>query len=100
MRVLVAEDDAGRVVGLLALSYRAQLRLAGTLVTIDELVVAQRARGRGVGRALLDRAKTIATELGATRVELSTNRARESFSRGFYTKNGFVEVGSAVMRLK
>jgi N-acetylglutamate synthase-like GNAT family acetyltransferase len=100
IRVLVAEDESARVVGLLALSHRPQLRLAGTLVTIDELVVAQGARGRGVGRTLIERAKAIAAELGAKRVELLTNRTRESYSRGFYVKNGFVEASSAVMRLK
>jgi len=32
------------------------------------------------------------------RVELTTNRTRESYARAFYTKNGFSEVNSAVMR--
>ena len=100
IRVLVAEDASGRVVGVLSLSHRPQLRLGGTLVTVDELVVAQGARGSGVGRALLDHARSVAAELGAKRLELLTNRTRESYLRGFYTKNGFVEVASAVMRLK
>ena len=100
IRVLVAEDESRRVVGLLALSHRPQLRLAGTLVTVDELVVAQDARGSGVGRALIDHARSVAAELGAKRLELQTNRTRESYARGFYTKSGFTEVNSAVMRLK
>jgi N-acetylglutamate synthase-like GNAT family acetyltransferase len=99
MRVLVADGEHGRIVGMLALSHRPQLRLGGTLVTIDELVVTARERGCGVGRALLERAKALAAELGACRLELHTNRTRESYLRGFYAKNGFMEVNSAVMRL-
>jgi GNAT superfamily N-acetyltransferase len=100
MRVLVAEDANRRVVGMLSLSHRPQLRLGGTLVTIDELVVAERARGSGVGRALLRRAQDIASDTGALRVELTTNRTRESYERAFYAKNGFIEANSAVMRSK
>ena len=100
IRVLVAENESGRIIGMLALSHRPQLRLGGTLVTVDELVVTADQRGRGVGRALLEGAKAIARELGARRLELMTNRSRETYSRGFYTKNGFAEANSAVMRLK
>jgi GNAT superfamily N-acetyltransferase len=99
MKVIVAEDDTGAIVGMASVSIRPQLRLTSDLVTIDELVVAGRARGAGVGRALLDHAKAIAEELGAGRLELETNRARESYRREFYVKNGFVEANSAVMRI-
>jgi N-acetylglutamate synthase-like GNAT family acetyltransferase len=100
MRIFVAQNESGRLIGMLALSHRPQLRLGGTLVTIDELVVTEDTRARGVGRALLDRAKDLAKELGARRIELLTNRTRESYARGFYTKNGFTEANSAVMRMK
>lgn len=33
------------------------------------------------------------------RLELETNRARESYLRRFYVKNGFTEADSAVMRI-
>jgi len=98
MRVLIAEDETGRILGMISLSHRPQLRLGGTLVTIDELIVAPNARGSGVGRALLDHAREIARNLDARRIELSTNRTRESYARGFYAKNGFSEANSAVMR--
>ncbi len=98
MRVLVAEAH-GAVLGVLTLSHRVQLRLAGRIATIDELVVTAGARGAGVGRALLEEAKREARALGAQRVQLQTNRARESYLRGFYRKNGFVEVPSATLRL-
>jgi GNAT superfamily N-acetyltransferase len=100
MALLLAEDSLGRVVGLASISHRPQLRLAGILVSLDELVVADEARGQGVGRALLDQVKSIAKTLGAARLELETNRARVSYQRSFYLKNGFVEVDSAVLRFQ
>ncbi len=96
-QVVLAECE-GHVVGLMSLGAKPQLRLAGIVVTIDELVVSERARDAGVGAELLAFAKAEATRLGAHRLELHTARARPSYARGFYVKNGFEEVDSAVMR--
>lgn len=86
------------VVGLLAMTHKPQLRLAGALLTIDEIVVAESARGAGIGGRLMEHAKVAALRVGARRVELHTQRARASYERGFYVKNGFVEMDAAVMR--
>ncbi|MBN8613712.1 MAG: GNAT family N-acetyltransferase [Deltaproteobacteria bacterium] len=91
-------DVETEVVGLLTTTVRSQLRLAGLEMTVEELVVREHVRGRGVGRALLDRAKAEARRLGVLRVQLTTNRTRDVYVRGFYPKNGFVEAPSAVMR--
>jgi GNAT superfamily N-acetyltransferase len=99
MLVIVAEDDNEEVIGLATVSNRPQLRLMRSLVTIDEFVIAEHARGHGVGRELLKAAIAMAKKLGAGRLELETNRARESYRRGFYIKNGFKEADSAVMRI-
>jgi GNAT superfamily N-acetyltransferase len=98
--VLLAENETGQSIGLMTLSHRPQLRLAGTILCIDELVVADEARGLGVGHALLTQARQIAIKLNAKRIELHTNRARESYRRQFYVKNGFTEANSALMRLE
>src|SRR6202008_3421012 len=95
----VAEDEDENIVGLASISNRPQLRLTGNLVTIDEFVIAADARGKGIGRELLNGAVAMAKKLGARRLELETNRARESYRRGFYVKNGFSEADSAVMRI-
>lgn len=99
MRAWIAEDG-GRVVGLATLSCRPQLRLGGLIATVDELVVTAGARGRGVGAALLAAARDEAARLGASRLELVTNKRREAYARAFYPKNGFREVESAVMRVE
>lgn len=99
MKVIIAEAEDGRIAGIASVTVRPQLRLTANLITIDELVVAGGARGRGVGRALLDHVKAIAVDASAGRLELETNRARESYRREFYVKNGFAETNSAVMRI-
>jgi GNAT superfamily N-acetyltransferase len=99
MLLIVAEDENEEVIGLASISNRPQLRLTGNLVTIDEFVIAADARGKGVGRELLNGAIAMAKKLGARRLELETNRARESYRREFYVKNGFSEADSAVMRI-
>ncbi|MBX7194091.1 MAG: GNAT family N-acetyltransferase [Sandaracinaceae bacterium] len=91
----VDEDD---VLGLATTTVCLQLRLAGRELTLEELVVRERARGRGVGRALVAHVKDEATRLGVVRVQLTTNTHRDVYLRRFYPKNGFVEASSAVMR--
>ncbi|MDD5657936.1 MAG: GNAT family N-acetyltransferase, partial [Elusimicrobia bacterium] len=88
----------GRLIGLLAWSLRPMLHIAGRLFRIDELVVSNAARGQGVGRELLRAAHELARRRGALRIELLTNRKRESYRRGFYAKNGFDEADTAVFR--
>jgi GNAT superfamily N-acetyltransferase len=96
----VERDERGesRVAGMMSLSCRPQLRLARPVMTVEEMVVTEAARGTGAGSALLATAKDEARRLGAGRLELHTARGRPSYERGFYVKNGFREVDSAVMR--
>lgn len=99
MMLMLAEDGDGEVIGLASISHRPQLRFSGDIMSIDELVVADSARGRGVGRDLLNAVKAIAEKMGVRRLELETSRKRESYRREFYIKNGFTEADSAVMRI-
>jgi len=91
-------EDGDAALGMITTTLRPQLRLAGPELTIEELVVRRDAQGRGVGRFLLEHAKAEAARHGALRVQLTTNRTREVYTRGFYPKNGFTEAPSAVMR--
>lgn len=99
MEVIVATDSMDRPIGMACFSHRPQLRLGGRIGTIDELVVADAWRARGVGRELMARTVARAKVLGCKRVELTTHRGRESYRRSFYEKNGFTEANSAVLRL-
>jgi len=100
MILLLAETEDAGVIGFASLSHRPQLRLGGTLLTVDELAVTEAAGGLGVGRLLLAETRKIAEELGARRLQIDQRRSRDSYRRGFYVKNGFEEADSAVFRFK
>jgi GNAT superfamily N-acetyltransferase len=91
-------ERGGEVLGLVTTMVQPQLRLAGVQLTIEELVVHERARGTGVGRTLVAHVQEEARRVGARRVELTTNRTRPVYLRGFYPSCGFAEASSAVMR--
>lgn len=99
MEVIVAADSLDKPIGLITLSHRPQLRMKGRIATIDELVVTERWRRKGVGRTLVRRAIERAKSLSVKRVELLTHLGRNEMPRAFYESCGFAEADSAVMRL-
>jgi GNAT superfamily N-acetyltransferase len=99
MDVLVAADPLDKPIGLITLSHRPQLRMKGRIATIDELVVAQAWRRKGIGRTLVKRALERAKALTARRVELHTHKGRAEMAKAFYEACGFSEVDSVVMRV-
>jgi len=84
--LLVARDDEGAVVGSLTLVlYRIPTRLEGT---IQDVVVDEAARGRGVGEALTREAQRIGAEAGVGSIRLSSRPHREAANR-LYRRLGF-----------
>lgn len=77
--VTVAQDDEGRILGFIARDGE----------RIHALYVARRAAGQGVGKALLDHAKT-----RTDRLTLSTGAANRA-ARKFYRREAFVETPPA-----
>lgn len=98
MGILVALTE-NKISGYLAYSFKPQLRLTGFSMEIDELSVSTSFRNYGIGSKLIERVKSIAKENNIKRIILATNRERESYTRGFYQKNGFIEKNSAWMKL-
>jgi len=97
---IIVEDIRGHLAGFISYSFKPLLRLNAKSLEIDELHVLSNYRGNGVGAALVDHIKNIAKINSVKRIILSTNRERESYARGFYSKLGFVEVNSAWMRME
>ncbi len=62
--------------------------LLGTKAWIDDVVVAESARGHGLGKTLVTHAIDIAREQGAEYVDLTSRPARQSANR-LYRKMGF-----------
>jgi ribosomal protein S18 acetylase RimI-like enzyme len=83
--VLAARDDEG-IVGLLTLAvFRAP---TGLRAWIEDVVVDEAVRGRGIGEALTREAVRLAGERGARTVDLTSRPSREAANR-MYEKAGF-----------
>ncbi|MFP4284666.1 MAG: GNAT family N-acetyltransferase [Desulfovermiculus sp.] len=97
LHVFLAADNV-QCLGLITLRTQVCLRLAGTLATIEELVVHPRARGLGIGCCMLQWAKDTAKEMQAVRLEVAISTSRQSYERRFYLKNGFFLARSRLYR--
>jgi ribosomal protein S18 acetylase RimI-like enzyme len=85
-RLLLAEDDAGAIVGSLTLVL---FRIpTGVRAWIEDVVVDERARRQGIGEALTTRALELAVESGARTVDLTSRPSREAANR-LYARLGF-----------
>jgi GNAT superfamily N-acetyltransferase len=82
-RVLVAADADGTAVGHLQL-----VSVSGEMPEIASLAVVERCRGRGVGRALVERALVVCRSEGAASVRVRTGMADVGNLR-FYQRCGF-----------
>jgi ribosomal protein S18 acetylase RimI-like enzyme len=86
-QVLLAEDK-GQVLGLLSLSFRHTLFHPAPAALIDELVVEQGHRGRGIGQQLMAEAIERCRAAGCCEIEVSTERSNEA-AQEFYRQHGF-----------
>ncbi len=83
---LAVENDG--VVGVVSLLlYKTFLHAGGTAL-INELVVAEKDRGRGIGRKLVEAAIAAAREQGMDEIEVGTE-VDNLIARGFYKVVGF-----------
>jgi GNAT superfamily N-acetyltransferase len=70
--LLAARDETGAILGYACLYWHFSSLQAVETVLMNDLFVAPEARGRGVGRALIEAAAEVARERGAAWVEWST----------------------------
>jgi GNAT superfamily N-acetyltransferase len=89
--VFVAENDQGVVVGYIALHWLPYLMLKAPEGYVSELFIAKTESGQGIGSQLLAHAVAEARKRGCARLCLRNLRTRESYQRGFYKKQGWVE---------
>jgi len=76
-------DDAGRLIGTVGLYPRGE-----GVAELRKMYLAKGARGRGLGRMLLERVLALARELGFTRIELETS-SKLVEAIGLYKRFGF-----------
>lgn len=89
--VLVAADGDA-VLGLISLVHYATIHANGRTAYIMALVVSSTARGRGVGRVLVDHAKRWATERGCRRLTVTSAEHRDG-AHAFYPACGMPYTG-------
>lgn len=87
--ILLAEED-GDAVGLITLSYPVAIRCAGIYSCIEEFIVSERVRGKGVGGQLLEAVIAEATAKGC--YELQVNNPSE-LGYPVYLRHGWKDAG-------
>ena len=94
--VFVADED-GAILGVITLSYPVAIRCAGIYSLIEEFIVGDGARGKGVGGKLLEAAVAEATRRKC--YEIQVNRPSE-LGYPVYLEHGFADLGKHLnMRL-
>ena len=89
--VIVAEVN-DKVIGYLTLNFNRSLLDAGDTAIIDELVVTEKERSKGVGRLLVDYAIEISKHSGCSDVGVGTEFGNMTAQK-FYDKCGFKALG-------
>jgi ribosomal protein S18 acetylase RimI-like enzyme len=93
--LLVARDD-NKICGMLTLIV---FRIpTGVRAWIEDVVVSESSRGKGVGKSLLASAANMAREQGARTLDLTSRPEREAANR-LYRKAGFVQRDTNVYRI-
>jgi ribosomal protein S18 acetylase RimI-like enzyme len=87
--VFVAETEAG-IVGGVSFWIKPDLAHGDTVVEVPMLVVAEDYRRAGVGKVLMEEVRNVASDNGASQIELVATRANVT-AREFYRSLGFVE---------
>jgi ribosomal protein S18 acetylase RimI-like enzyme len=82
--ILVAEDGNGKVVGYIGVHWLHYLMSPDTRGYVSELYVRQEARGRGIGRKLLDAVREQAVARGCSRLMVINVRNRITYPRRFF----------------
>lgn len=98
--VLVAaasDEGVGRVIGMATAQLLISTAEGGPALMVEDVVVRPEARGRGVGRALLQRIEDWGRRLGATRLQLLTDRDNDDAFR-FYDNCGFSRTNLVCLR--
>ena len=94
--VILVAQDGDTILGVISLSYPIAIRCSGPYARIEEYIVDESSRGRGIGGMLLEAAINEARNMGC--FDLQVNNPSD-LGRPLYLKQCF-EDGGEYMRLK
>ncbi len=95
---IVVARERGLVLGVLTLAFLPLLHHERPLARISALVVAEGARGHGVGRRLVAEAERIARDRGCGRIEV-TSADHRAAAHAFYGALGYTEKPKRFMKV-
>ncbi|MBN1341244.1 MAG: GNAT family N-acetyltransferase [Phycisphaerae bacterium] len=91
---LLSEERQGQAIGVITMSEGVSLYAGGRFGVIREFYVIPEERSRGVGKALLERAKEVGREKGWKRIEATpADKVKWPRTYCFYAREGFREIG-------
>ena len=99
MEIIVAADSHDKAIGFVVLCHRPNIRYAGRVAHIDDLVVSKAWRRHGVGRELLKRAVDRAKVLGVKRLEIQTLEIEGEDAGPFLTQCGLQPAALRIYKL-
>ncbi|MFL5767953.1 MAG: GNAT family N-acetyltransferase [Actinomycetota bacterium] len=91
--VTIVADARASLLGFLDMEYRQRLGHHRPQAWVNDLVVTESARSRGVGKALLDRAEELARTRGCFRMSLETAAWRDR-TQAFYRREDWIDYGT------
>ena len=91
--LLLAEED-GTILGLVTLAYPLAIRCGGTYSSIEEFIVNEKARGKGVGGKLLEAAIDLTRSRGCN--EMVVNRPSD-VGLPVYLRHGWKDAGKCLL---
>jgi GNAT superfamily N-acetyltransferase len=95
---LVAEDDDGEIVGFCSLHFRKRLNYTTPEAWVPDIVVSEKLRRTGIGKALLEHAEHRAIERGCWALSLESAHHRVEAHR-FYAAFGMRDMGKSFRKL-
>lgn len=95
--VALVAEEAGRILGFVDMEYRSWLNFKAPQAWIPDMIVADGARGRGIGGALLRRAEELARSRNCWSMALESANWREA-AHAFYLAHGWTLTASHFTR--
>lgn len=96
-QLIVAEDNNGSIVGMVSILYMPSTAKGGLVAILEDMIVDANVQGKGIGKLLINAAKTVAGAHGCMRITLLTD-ADNLQAHAFYERCGFSRSEMVVYR--